>query len=314
MLGATAENIKAALDGSISFDECLNRIADIFSDSEEQFNRTQSEFVVVDSFIKGVPARAEILSYLSGCEITEVEEIEELRDQLYHLVDVSYRNPSDASNREMGYLWIKFQRDFADHFAARHDAVMRSHALQASYGEILRSDAWWECENLARIRLFDPRIAAEVDDVRRIFRELDCDFPVRDALQTRPFCRCSFGLANQKDLESLPDRLNASIQRALRLYREALFNQQKIVTPLLEEIENESVDKDASAAATFLIDALRKGEELPRFSLVQLQTLQRALGTLSDGPDVKRMSSTDQHFGNVLPATTSELEDQTVSV
>ena len=36
-----AETIKAALDETITLEECLNRIADIFSDSEEQFQRAE---------------------------------------------------------------------------------------------------------------------------------------------------------------------------------------------------------------------------------------------------------------------------------
>ena len=308
-LGATAENIKAALDGSISLEECLNRIADTFSDSEEQFQRAQSEFVVVDSFIKGVPARAEIMSYLSGCELTEVEEIEEMREQLYHLVDVSYRNPSDASNREMGYLWIKFQRDFSEYFAARHDAVMRSHSLQAAYNEIMRSDIWWEFENLASIRLFDPAIGAKVDSVRQLFAEIDCEFPVRDALQTRPFCKCSFGLVNQRDWESLPDRLTNAIHTALGSYRAALFNAQQTIVPLLENIEREALDKEAASASTYLIDTIRKGDDLPKFSLIQLQTLQRALGSnLGNG------ASHDGNLQTVHDATAIELEGEPVHV
>lgn len=279
-LGSTAETIKSALDGSITLEECLNRIADAFSDSEEQFQRAQSEFVVVESFIKGVPARAEILTYLSGCEVTDVEEIEEMREQLYHLVDASYRNPSDASNRELGYLWIKFQRDFAEHFAARHDAVMRSHALQAGYNEILRSDQWWEFKSLAAIGFFDPAIAARVERVRSDFNHIDCKFPVRDALQTRPFCKCSFGLSTEKEWEGLPDRLTAAVQKALREYRATLFNEQKTVLPLLQNIELDSPDKDAAAAATYLIDTMRRGEEVQKLSLVQIQTLQAALGAL----------------------------------
>jgi hypothetical protein len=206
-----------------------------------------------------------------------------MREQLYLLADTSYSNPSDASNRELGYLWIKFQRDFSDYYAARHDAVMHSHSLQASYNEIMRSEAWWEFENLARIPLFDPAISDQVNKIRRRFTELDCAFAVRDALQTRPFCRCSFGLADETSWEKLPELFTLAIQRGLRWYREILFNQQQTVMPLLEKIENRDIADSASAAASVLIDALRKGEELPKFSLVQLQVLQRALGTVSKG-------------------------------
>lgn len=304
-LGSTAETLKSALEGSITLEECLNRVADIFADSEEQFQRAKSDFVVVESFIKGVPARAEILSYLSGCEATDVDEIEDMREQLYHLVDVSYRNPSDASNREMGYLWIKFQRDFAEHFATRHDAVMKSHTLESGYNEILRSDQWWEFQSLAAINFFDPAIAAAVDEVRALFNHIDCKFPVREALQTRPFCRCSFSLATENEWLKLPDRLTAAVNGALRSYRATLFNEQKTVLPLLQNIEAHSPDKDAAAAATYLIDTMRRGEEVQKLSVVQLHTLQAALATLP--PKIR-------HDPAAASALAEEREDTTVAI
>jgi hypothetical protein len=314
-LGATAEQVKAALSDTISLEECLNRVADIFSDSEEQYQRAQSELVVVDSFIKGTPLRAEVLSYLAGCEITDVDEIEEMREQLYLLVDASYSNPSDASNRELGYLWIKFQRDFADYYAVRHDAVMRSHSLHASYNEIMRSDDWWEFENLSRISIFDPKTAAEVDDLRRRLEEIDCGFAVREALQVRPFCRCSFSLCNEQSWERLPETLQSAIQRSLRSYRSALFSQQKAITPLLEEVENNPNDRVAAAAATVLIDTIRKGEDFPRLTLTQIHVLQKALGTTVDHfGRAEALTEVDDIVDGTAGIVTAELHEDTISV
>jgi hypothetical protein len=292
-LVAMAENIKSALDGAISLEECINRIADIFSDSEEQFQRAQSELVVIDSFIKGAPTRSQILSYLSGCEITDNDEIEETREQLYHLVDVSYRNPSDASNREMGYLWIKFQRDFADHFAARHDAVMRSHSLHAGYNEIMRSDEWWEFENLTRIPMFASLIGGEIAEMRRRLEEIDCGFPVREALDARPFCKCSFGLGSEKDWEKLPERLSNSIRQNLALFRRTVTEKRESTLPLLEEFRAKSTDTIAAAAASILVDSIKRGEDLPRFTPIQLQVLQLALGTASNAAPASRGVETE---------------------
>ena len=277
VLGATAEIVKAAIEHAISLEECINRIADTFSDSEEQFQRAQGELVIVDSFIKGAPMRAEILSYLSGCEITDLDELEEMREELYHLIDVSYRNPSDASNRELSYLWIKFRRDFADHFAAKHDAIMRSHSLQASYNEIMRSDDWWEFENLSRIPMLHSPRTIEVADLSRRLSEVDCRYAVREALEARPFCRCSFGLSDEERWEQLPQQLQAAIARAVRSYRETLLKEQETVLPLLATVERQSGDSGASSAATALIESIGLGEELPRFTSIQLQVLQRAL-------------------------------------
>ena len=315
-LGSTAETVKAALDETITLEECLNRIADTFSDSEEQLQRAQSEVVVLDSFIKGTPLRAEVLSYLSGCEITDVDELEEMREQLYHLADVSYSNPSDASNRELGYLWIKFQRDFSEHFAARHDAIMRSHSLQASYNEIMRSDEWWQFENFARIGVFDPEIASNVMEIRRRFDELDCGFVVREALQLRPFCKCSFGLSTEKEWEKLPERLTGAIQQALCSYRETLFNEQKKITPLLAKIEQDSPDKEAAGAATLLIDTIMKGLEFPKLSVVHLHVLQQALGTSvrrSDRPTSPRKGDV-RGVADPNGDSSKALEEETISV
>ncbi len=316
-LGSTADIAKAALEESISLEEGLNRIADTFSDSEEQFQRAQSDIVVVDSFIKGAPARAEVLSYLSGCEITNVDEIEEMREQLYSLVDVSYSNPSDASNRELGYLWIKFQRDFSEYFAVRHDSVMRSHSLQASYNEIMQSDQWWEFENLARIPLFDPRIAADVKTLCRSFDELDCDFAVREALQTRPFCRCSFGLAKEREWEEMPERLAAAIDKALRGYRETLSSEKEMIKPLLANLKKGGA-ADIVEAVGELTKVIGNGSEMPAFSLTQIQVWQSVLGT-SRNDDNRKLSTTkpdDQPRSNApdkveLP---QDAVEQTISV
>jgi hypothetical protein len=311
-LGAAADTIKGALDGAISLEECINRIADTFSDSEEQFQRAKSELVVVDSFIKGTPTRAQILSYLSGCEVTDVDEIEEMREQLYQLVDGSYWNPSDASNRELGYLWIKFQRDFAEYFAARHDAIMRSHSLQAGYHEILRSDDWWEFENLARISIFDPQPAAAIVDIQRKFGELDCNFPVREALQERPFCKCSFGIAHEKKWEALPETFSAAIQQALRTYRETLFREQSTVIAHLERIESDAANEAAASAANLLKESLKKGQQIARFSLIELQVLQLALGTAGDSNSPS--STYDAGSSAMEPEMSANFQNEIVSV
>ena len=156
---------------------------------------------------------------------------------------------------------------------------MKSHSLHAAYHEILRSDEWWEFENLARISIFDPRPAHAVHEIQRKLTELDCTFAVREALQERPFCKCSFGISGERQWEKLPELLSGAIRRAVETYREELFTRQKTITPLLEKIERESADKEATAAAIALVDLMRKGDQVTSFSLVQLQVLQRALGT-----------------------------------
>jgi energy-coupling factor transporter ATP-binding protein EcfA2 len=276
-LGAAAENIQAALGDFIPFEEAVNRIADTFSDSPEHWNIANGELAVVDSFIRGASSRDEILSYVSVCEVTNNEEIEELREQLLQAVDLSYSNASDAANREMGYLWIKFQRDFADHFAEQHDAVMKSHSLQGKYDEIMSGNGWWQFQNLSAIGMFDSTYWDNASEIRRQFNQLDCTFDVRQALSERPFCICPFGLSKVAAWENLPDQLSTCIAAGIASYRRSLSENKDKVTALVETFSHETSDKEASAAASEFVALLQKDKDAVRFSTIELQFLQKLL-------------------------------------
>lgn len=273
-LGSVAENIKAALSDSISIEECLNRIADTFSDSEEQFERANSELIVVDSFTKGVPARQEIYSYLAGCEISMNNEIEELREQLIDVVEMSFQNPSDASNREMGYLWIKFQRDYAEHFAEQHDLIMRSHSLQEQFDAIMQGDEWWEFENLSGLDVFNSSAWNEAKRLRQQLQDLDCRFDVREALKTRPFCMCSFSLAKAQDWERLPQQLTEAIRRGLVSYRSQFAERRENVLSRLQAFSQSVGDNDSAAAANRLAQLIKDAAEIPPLSDSEMKVMQ----------------------------------------
>ena len=113
-----------------------------------------------------------------------------------------------------------------------------------------------------------------------------------------------------KEFEALPERLSTAIQRGLRSYKKTLVNEQKKVTPLLEKVLSDSRDPEVSATATHLIDSIRKGEELPRLSLTDLQVLQQALGT-TVGP-FERPSAKAPVDRPTAPSPVAE--EQTISV
>jgi hypothetical protein len=215
VFGPVADHIARVLDGTLPLEECLNRIAEAFSDSEEVFEKTKSQLLVVDSFIKGAPERDKILSYLAMCEFTDDDEIEETREQLYQVVDRSRNNPSDASNREMGYLWIKFQRDFVEYFARKHEDFMSSGQFHRRLAEIERSEQWWAFENLVALPLFDRGDWEHARAIRNEVLSLHCRSDVAETLNTRPFCSCGFHLSRIGHLQSLPEKLEAAVQSGL---------------------------------------------------------------------------------------------------
>ena len=143
---------------AISLEEGLHRIADAFSDSEKEFFNCAKNLIVLEDFINGAVKREKIWTYLAVCETTQDEKIEYFREKLLQIIDESYKNPSETLNREMENLWKTFHTRFTEHFAVKHDTVMKSHHLQEKFDEILRSDEWWEFENLSQSADFSAKL------------------------------------------------------------------------------------------------------------------------------------------------------------
>lgn len=275
-LGSVAENIGACLDNAISYEECLARIADAFLDKPEEMEKSVEQLGVVASFIKGVTQRQEIESYLAVCESSASDALETTRAKLHELIDISYREPNDANNREVGYLWTKFQRNYIEHFATQHDVVMKSHSLQQKFDEIIRSNDWWEYRSLSSIRP-DAWVAnAKIDKIVSLFQELDCRTDVREALKSQPFCTCSFSLPGVGYWESLPDHLAAALAESLTECRKLFDENKSAITTSLDLIAESESDPEISKAAKSVSHAISAGGGLGELSPAELQILKRA--------------------------------------
>ncbi len=276
-IGSVADCVKAASEGAMTFEECLDRIADAFFDSKKEMDKCYRDLETLDHFVKGTSLRTEIQSYLAVCEMTPNEDIEELRRKLINISDISYTTPTDANNRELGYLWNKFQRSYSEYFANRHELVMRSHSLQEQYDEVLRSDQWWEFENLSNLQFFERSHWAETMEICRRLDELDCRVNVMEALAKRPFCMCSFSLTRVDYWENLPQLLQATIANGIRAYREALYNQRDEIASILLHFANEAKEDEVRTMANDLSENLKQQKEITRFSDLQLKILSEVL-------------------------------------
>ena len=274
-LGTIKENIALLVSGSVSLEECLNRIADTFDDSFPAFEEALSRLAVVDSFIEGEASRREILSYVSACEYTGNEEIEDTREQLLRAVDASYFNPSEASNRELGYLWIKFQRDFSEHFAERHDAVMRAPGARAALEKALQSEEWWQFENLSQISVFDQTHWHAATAIRRAAAAGACTEQHGD-IMLRPFCTCPFTLAENVNIDP-GEHFSKVVFSGLEAYRHTLAERGAEVAVRLTEFAGKSDDPEARKTASSLAETLKKDSPASNFNSLELHILRSAL-------------------------------------
>ncbi len=312
--GSVAESITAASEGTMPLEECLDAIADAFSESETEFKSCESDLEILSSFIKGAELRDEVRSYLAVCEVTEEPTIEELRERAVALVEAACAEPSDALNREMGYMWEKFKREFSEYFDAQHAAVMRSPDLKSQLDEILRSDQWWEFEMLSGVSIFEPHYISDASEYRRRINELDCRIDVKQMLETQPFCVCSFSLNKSVDCNHLPNALNDTIREGLRSFRKTLAKNSDDLVKSLEAFSDKTSDQELQEASKQLVLALNKEGDIPSFTDLQLKLLREIFGDRPAEGKYSGSKSTSRRAGPKSSAskTADDLSDEFV--
>lgn len=258
--GVVAHTVESVLDNSISLGEGLQRMADVFSDSEEAFVTGTKELVSLEDYISGYAKREKLWEYLALSDITQQEDIEITRQNLLQSLEEVALNPNQAANRQMEELWESFSSKFTEHFAIRHDTVMKSHHLQEKLDEIMRSDEWWEFKRLSELPIFYKHHWDQAQKVCKSVKQLDCGFDVRDSLKRVPSCVCSFRISEADRWETLPQTLHRTVSEGRAGYRKTLAILGKNLLPLLDQFaEKHCQDPELKEAAAKLRAKAEKG-------------------------------------------------------
>ncbi len=317
--GVAADTITSVMENSMSLDEALHRIADSFSDSEQEFETRTKELEIIEDFIDGASMREDVRSYLSVCEVTRDNNIERFRDELLGVIDRSYSNQGDVRRTEIESSWLNFQKLFSDFFTASHDAVMKSHYLQEKYDEILSSDQWWEFENLSNIAAFRGVFWRKSQMICREFKELDCQYDTKETLKVHPFCGCSFSLAKMEYWEKLPQILSQTIIHGLDSYKVNLIDMSDEIVPKLKAFADNIGDNEFAAAARNLIRRLKEGEEISRISNDEMKVLQKIFELLPEARQSARRTASaaefmsDAEINNLMEGWIADATDDTVT-
>jgi hypothetical protein len=282
--GLVSITVESVLSRAISLEEGLQRIADAFSDSEEEFFECTSSLVVLEDFINGLGRRKRIWEYLAVCESTQDAHIEHLHHQLLQTIDAVTENPSESLNQELENTWQSFFVHYSEHFAVKHDTIMKSHLLQEKFDEVMRSDEWWEFENLSHLPIFHSHYWREAQKLCWQFKELDCGFDVREMLKVHPFCACSFRLSQYSEWEKLPNKLTQVVVEGRQSYRQTLSILRETITPMLESFIESEKDNEFVSAASNLLETLSNRDEISLLSNAELIVLGKIIQGMSVSP------------------------------
>jgi hypothetical protein len=232
-----AETIGSLVNNDVSLDQCLQTIAELFSDSEAEYESKKSDLRVLTDFTSGASLRAEVTAYLSQCEMTGDAAIENSRHQLLVSMGVGHFGTA-AENERFKKLWSDFREEYSSYYAEKHDALMNSLAHGKELNKVLCSDAWSMFESYSAIPWFDKQYVAKTKELLRELRHLPCDLNVREALDSVPFCHCSFRLSAYDRLISLPKLLDRLVDKGHEVFRSRLAEDGN---KLVESLESETM-------------------------------------------------------------------------
>lgn len=282
--GTAAAAVELISDETISLEEGLQRIADAFSDSEKEFFACTKDFVTLEDFINGARRRRQVWDYLSVCEATEDENIENLRARLFAVIEETRAAPSEILNQELERLWADFHARFAEHFAAAHRATMNAHDLQEKFAEILESDEWWEFESLSALPIFQKNHWRRAQKIVRRLKELNCRVETREILETEPFCACSFRLSEAGEWRKLPSELLETVNAGRMNYRKTVSILSPAFAPVFESLaENEKSAEFREIAARFS-EILAGDAQLPLLNNAELTVFRRVVQAVPAAP------------------------------
>ncbi|MEK7723914.1 MAG: hypothetical protein AAB336_06165, partial [Acidobacteriota bacterium] len=303
--GLVEITIESVLSRAISLEEGLQRVADAFSDSEEEFYFCSKNLVVLEDFISGLAQRKRIWEYVALCEATKDEDIEELRHRLLQTLEEVTMQSNETLNSELDRTWQAFFERFTDYFAIKHDMIMKSHLLQEKFDQIMISDEWWEFENLSHLPVFHKHYWNEAQKLVSQFKELDCGFDVKEMLKSHPFCACSFSLMQIEGWEKLPSVLIKIIADGRNSYRNTLRILAETLIPLLEDFVSLGREPDFTVAAVNLIKIFSEEIEFRLLTNNELIILNKVTQNMSSAPLLQVSFPNEAGF-----QTRSELQSQ----
>jgi hypothetical protein len=278
--GVVANAIELTLEESISLEEGMRRVADAFADSTDAFFQSSHELVEFEDFLNSADKRSEVWNYVALSETTDDKEIENLRYEILQTIETLETESRHDLNEKLNEDWETFYEKYREYYARWHETVMKSHHLQEKFEEITKSNEWWEFENLSRLPIFHQSHRQKVYQLYEKFKELNCNFNIREMLKTKPFCVCSFHLSDIKEWETLSRDFWETITESRKSYRKTLRILNQYLIPIFQEIAEKETDSSFIHSALKLSDIFKENKEIPLFNNEDLQVLERAVQLL----------------------------------
>jgi hypothetical protein len=285
--GRVASAIEATLDGKLSLEETLVRVAESFKRSPEIFARLAQKLEDLTEFATGFPVRERVRTYLASAEPTGLDGIETARRELLSLVE-DPNNFLDAARRErFEHLSGEFRTIYGEHYAAVHDKTVGAHESRALLHSLRRGERWREFESLSKLPVVSSQVWRQAEQLLRLADGGRCELPVRRMLEGQPSCACRFRLSQASELEELPQEVEALMERGLAVYRRTLLMLGANLAISLDALARRADDEEEARRARALSSAFAQNHVPEKLARQDVRLIERALLRMPAPPPVK---------------------------
>ena len=292
--GAMSDIIEEFIKNGLPLDKCLQLIADLFSDSEAEFEKKKTDLRVLREFTASVAKRAEISKYLSLCEVTSDPELESARLVLLEALGSCHTNGSVSGKDDVEILWTDFWELYSRHYAEKHDSVMTALGSGEKLREIIRSDQWCIFETFSSVSWLDRGYFSRAKSLIRDMRQTYCDAMNGEVLASKPYCSCSFSLSDTQRIADLPGQLTITVSNGLEAYRKGFAANAKSLIA--------SADSDAMRTSIkTILTGITNAATFPSLSGQEIRLLRLAAERLGDeaGGPVGSANEVTEEFSQV---------------
>jgi hypothetical protein len=275
--GAAADAVADALAGSLSLEEGLQRVADVYADSPEQLARATEQLAALRTYTTGIVRRESVRAYLSAAELTSLEVVESARRELLLIADDPHNLFDAARTERFELLWQEFQAHYAQHYADIHARAVGDGCDHAGLDEFTRSAQWRDFEALAGLPFVAPHLWEEARSLVAEVKNARCDLPATLLLAKRPRCACAFRLSRAEQYLNAAPLLAEITERGRAAYRRTLARFYTHLAHALNLLAADAPDGESASPAYALAHRFAEQQSPENFTPADVRLITRAL-------------------------------------
>ncbi|HZH31139.1 MAG TPA: hypothetical protein VEY11_10285 [Pyrinomonadaceae bacterium] len=275
--GAAADAVADALDGSLSLEEGLQRVADVYGDAPAQLTRAAEQLAALRTYTSGIVRRESVRAYLSAAEQTTLEVIESARRELLLIADDPHSLFDTARTERFELLWQEFQACYAEHYTDLHARAVGDGRNHMALDEFMRGAEWRDFEALAGLPFVAPHLWEEAASLAAEVRNARCDLPVARLLAKHPRCACAFRLARAEQYLNAAALLAEITERGRAAYRRTLARFHTHLAHALKLLAADTTDAETAGRAYTLAHHLAQRQTPPLFTHADARLITLAL-------------------------------------